>query len=154
MRLDLEVACDLWRLRSFLVVGRGRNPVVVGRNIGLDRTGLVELRSRREGAEAEESHWQTISDVFSNRARPDLLIARLTLRIASIVLAVLAALLAMLETTLLRRAVRICTLWWSIALRCIRILRGWWRISMLTVMLRRPLLVSLGVIRRILVVWV
>jgi len=78
----------------------------------------------------------------------------LTLGVASIVLPILAPLLAVLKASLLRRAVRVRSLRWAVALRCFAVLRCWGRIALLTVSLWRALLVALSVVWRILVVWV
>ena len=78
-----------------------------------------------------------------------LLVSGMSLRVACVIGSELAALLAVLKAALLRRAVGVVPVRWTIALRSVSILRLLWRVPLVV-----ALLLVLGVVGRVLIVWV
>lgn len=78
-----------------------------------------------------------------------LLVSGMSLRVACVIGSVLSALLAVLKTTLLRRAVGAGPLGCTIPLRSVSVLWLLWRVSLVV-----ALLLVLGVVGWVLVVWV
>ena len=95
-----------------------------------------------------------VNMVRGQRRRWYILVVGMSLRVAGIILAEWLSVLAMLETTLLRRAERVGTSWWAIALRGVAILRsrGSLAIALLAVLaLGRVALLAVSLLRILIV---